>query len=151
MRTVSKTMQYFWVRKIMVPVGVSQMKLYQGGAPHILSGFVLACVLFILLGLGESEAHGQGRDSLLNGTIIGAAVGAGAGVLFTHAVRDSDLTFGQYARGGLIFGAIGAGAGLGVDALLNRRSADPGVTRRRVLVAPTIWRDVSGVVVRWRW
>ena len=127
------------------------MKLYQRGPPHILSGFVLACAVFIVLGLGESEAHAQGRDSLLNGSLIGAAVGAGAGVLFTHAVRDSDLTFGQYARGGLIFGAIGAGAGLGIDALLNRRSAGPGVTRRRVLVAPTIWHDVSGVVVKWRW
>ena len=112
---------------------------------------ILTVSVFIVLGLGGSEAHAQGRDSLLNGTVIGAALGAGAGVLFTHAVRDSDLTFGQYARGGLIFGAIGAGAGLGIDALLNRRSAGPEVTRRRVLVAPTIWRDVSGVVVKWRW
>lgn len=111
---------------------------------------MLTIVVLNVLGLGEREAYAQGRDSLLNGTVIGAAVGAGAGVLFTHAVRDSDLTFGQYARDALIFGAIGAGAGLGVDALLNRRSG-PEVTRRRVLVAPTIWRDVSGVVVTWRW
>lgn len=113
--------------------------------------FVLACVVFAALALGERQAHAQGRDPLLNGTVIGAAVGAGAGVAFTHAVRDSDLGFGQYAYGALVFGAVGAGVGLGVDALLNRASPGPGVTPRRVLIAPTAWRDVAGVVVKWRW
>jgi hypothetical protein len=112
---------------------------------------VLACVVFAALALGERPAHAQGRDSLLNGTIIGAAVGAGVGVAFTHTVRDSDLGFGQYAYGGLIFGAIGAGVGLGVDALLNRALPGPGVMPRRVLVAPAVGRNVAGVVVKWRW
>jgi hypothetical protein len=113
--------------------------------------FGLACTVFAVLALGEHQAHAQGRDSLLNGAVIGAAVGAGVGVAFTHAVRDSDLVFSQYARGALIFGAIGAGAGLGVDALLDRQSPGPGATPRRVLIAPTVWREVAGVVVRWRW
>jgi hypothetical protein len=112
---------------------------------------VLACVVIAAWALGERQAHAQGRDSLLNGTIVGAAVGAGAGVAFTHAVRDSDLGFGQYAYGALVFGAIGAGVGLGVDALRDRRSPGPAVTPRRVLIAPTVWRDVAGVVVKWRW
>jgi hypothetical protein len=112
---------------------------------------VLACLVLSALALGERPASAQGRDGLLNGTLIGAAAGAGAGVAFTHAVRDSDLTFGQYAYGALIFGAIGAGAGLGIDALLHRASPDRRVPPRRVLIAPAVSRDVAGVVVRWRW
>jgi hypothetical protein len=114
-------------------------------------GLTIACVVFAVLALGERQAHAQARDGLLNGAVIGAAVGAGVGVAFTHAVRDSDLVFSQYARGALIFGAIGAGAGLGVDALFNRASSAPGATPRPLFIAPTIWRDVAGVVVKWRW
>jgi hypothetical protein len=113
--------------------------------------FVLACVLFLAVTFGERQAYAQGRDGVLNGAVIGAAVGAGIGVAFTHAVRDSDLVFSQYARGALIFGAIGAGVGLSVDALFNRAVPVPGVTRRRVLIAPTVWRNVGGVAVKWRW
>ena len=113
--------------------------------------FVLVCLVFAGLALCQRHAHAQGRDPLLNGTVIGAAVGAAAGVAFTHAVRDSDLEVGQYAYGALVFGAIGAGVGLGVDALLNRRSPAPGATPRRVAIAPTVWRNVRGVVVKWRW
>ena len=112
--------------------------------------FVLACVVFAVLALGERPAYAQGRDSLLNGTVIGAAVGAGLGVAFVYAVRDSDLVFSQYARGALIFGAMGAGIGLGIDALFNR-APGPAATPPRVLMAPTVWRDVAGVVVKWRW
>jgi hypothetical protein len=112
---------------------------------------VVAYVFCGALLLGGQEAHAQGRDGLLNGAVIGAAAGAGVGVAFTHAVRDSDLVFSQYARGALIFGAIGAGVGVGVDALLYRGSPGPGVTPRRVLIAPAAWRGVAGVLVKWRW
>lgn len=113
--------------------------------------FVPACVVFASFALGERHASAQGRDGLLNGAVIGAAGGAGVGVVFTHAVRDSDLGFSQYARGALIFGAIGAGAGVGVDALLNRTSQRPVGTPRRVSIAPAVWRRVAEVVVKWRW
>ena len=94
------------------------------------------------------RALAQNPDSLLNGAMIGGAIGAGIGVAFTHAVRDSDLTFGQYAYGGLVFGAIGAGAGLGIDALLNR-SPRP-FAARSLVIAPAVGR-VKGVAVVWRW
>ena len=110
----------------------------------------VACIVLALL-LSGGQAYAQGRDGLLNGAVIGAAVGAGAGVAFTHAVRDSDLTFSQYMRGALIFGAIGAGAGIGVDALFNRASPVPGAPRRRVLIAPAAWRGLKAVVVQWSW
>ena len=112
---------------------------------------VLFCLVMAALLLSEGQARAQGDDSVANGAIIGAAVGAGVGVAFTHAVRDSDLTFSQYARGALIFGAIGAGAGIGVDALFNRSSQQLPRARRPLLIAPAIWRNVAGVVVKMKW
>jgi hypothetical protein len=109
--------------------------------------FAVVFVASSLVSQGESSA--QSRDSLLNGALIGGAIGAGIGIGFSHAVRDSDLTFGQYAYGGLVFGAIGAGAGLGVDALLSR-SPRPTAARSRLLLAPAVGR-VRGVAVMWRW
>ena len=106
----------------------------------------------VALALGAGPASAQGRDSLLNGAIIGGAIGAGIGIGFNHALRDSDLTVGQYAYGAAVYGAIGAGIGLGVDALFSRSS--PRVTSappRRVLVAPIVWRNVARVSVRWGW
>ena len=114
-------------------------------------GFALACALLAVLSFSAREVEAQGRDSLLNGAAIGAVVGAGVGVAFTHAVRDSDLVFSQYARGALIFGALGAGIGLGIDALLNRTSPAPGYTPPRLWVAPAVSRNVAGIVVCWQW
>jgi len=113
--------------------------------------FVLACLVCVALALGPGQAQAQGRDSLLNGALIGAAAGAGAGVAFTHAVRDSDLVFSQYAYGALVFGALGAGIGVGVDALLNRASPRPGLGPRRIVITPAVWRNVAGAAVTWRW
>jgi hypothetical protein len=112
---------------------------------------LVACLAVASLTLSPRPAEAQPGDSLLNGALVGAAIGAGGGIAFTHAVRDSDLTAGQYARGALIFGAIGAGAGLGVDALLSQTWAPGSVPSKRVSIAPVFWRDISGVVLRWRW
>jgi hypothetical protein len=112
---------------------------------------VLLCFVVAAFALSEGQARAQGDDSVANGAIIGTVVGAGVGVAFTHAVRDSDLTAGQYARGALIFGAIGAGAGIGVDALFNRSSQQSPQVRRPLLIAPAIWRNVAGVVVKLKW
>ena len=103
----------------------------------------VAVIVAMVMALAGSsrEAAAQGRDTLANGAIVGGVAGAAAGVAFTYAVRDSDLVFSQYARSALIFGAIGAGIGLGVDALL----------QRNITVAPTAAPGAKGVVVRWRW
>ena len=100
--------------------------------------------------MAEGPASAQSRDSLVNGAVIGAAIGAGAGVAFTHAVRDSDLTAAQYAYGAVVMGAIGAGIGLGIDALIHRSATRPALKRPRVLFAPAVGR-VNGLAVRWRW
>ena len=85
------------------------------------------------------------RDSLWNGVIIGAAIGAASGAAYVHVFRDSDLGAGAYAYGALIFGGFGAAAGLGVDALLGRSpgpatGASPGVT-----LAPRVSRSATGI------
>lgn len=105
--------------------------------------------MLALLMLAEGPASAQNRDGLLNGAVIGAAIGAGVGVAFTHATRDSDLTAGQYAYGALVMGGIGAGIGLGIDAMLHR-SLRPGPATPRLLFAPAVGR-VNGLTVKWRW
>lgn len=111
--------------------------------------FIFAVALLASLVLSQGQAAAQDRDSLLNGALIGGAIGAGIGIAFTHAVRDSDPSAGQYGYGALVFGAIGAGAGPGVDALLDR-SPRPAATRSGLFVAPAVGR-VNGVAVVWRW
>jgi hypothetical protein len=108
-------------------------------------------VVFVVVTMAGRPLYAQARDSFLNGTLIGAATGAGVGIAFTHATRDSDLQFDQYAYGALVFGAIGAGAGLGIDALLNRSRPGREAAPRRVSVAPALWHDVAGVLVSCRW
>jgi RsiW-degrading membrane proteinase PrsW (M82 family) len=110
------------------------------------------------LAIGEGQASAQRRDSLVNGAVIGAAVGAGFGVTMNYALRDSDLTVGQYAYGAAVYGAIGAGIGLGVDALFSRSFPRPATTRPRLLFAPAVGRTVVpdfrrtyGLTVNWRW
>ena len=106
----------------------------------------------VAMALWAAPASAQGRDSLLNGAIIGGAVGAGIGVGMNYALRDSDLTVGQYAYGAAVYGAIGAGIGLGVDALFSRSSPrGTNAPPRRLLFAPAVWRNVARVTVRWRW
>ena len=111
---------------------------------------MLICATVGTMVLSAEPVDAQGRDGLLNGAVIGGAVGAGVGIAFTHAVRDSDLTAGQYARSAIIFGALGTGAGLGVDALLSR-GPRPAFVSRRLWFTPAVWRDVSAVAVKWRW
>lgn len=113
-------------------------------------GFVVALVIAAIAWGGE-EAYAQGRDGLLNGAMIGAAVGAGTGVVVTHSLRDSELGFGQYVRGALVFAAVGAGAGLAADALLIRVSARPIERRGRIAISPVVRRDLASLAVTWQW
>jgi hypothetical protein len=62
----------------------------------------------------------RSRDSLLNGVLIGAAVGA---TLFLKYYSENALCQGgcQFESGALAMVGIGAAAGAGVDALMTRR------------------------------
>ena len=59
-------------------------------------------------------------DSLLNGALIGAGVAAGAGLYFCHLIETWDVC--RHNVGPLMrVGALGAGIGVGVDALIRGR------------------------------
>ena len=103
---------------------------------------------------GDTQASGLRsgrRDSLLNGAVIGLAAGAAFGIAYVHVVRDSDLDAGDYSSSALIFGGLGAAAGLGVDALLDRDSSLVVRSPRRVALRPRVSRKAAGirVIVRW--
>ena len=104
--------------------------------------------------LGHTQASGLRsgrRDSLLNGAVIGLAAGAAFGIAYVHVVRDSDLDAGDYASSALIFGGLGAAAGLGIDALLDRDSSVVVRSPRRVALRSRVSRKTAGirVIVRW--
>jgi len=48
-------------------------------------------------------------------------------------------------------GGIGAGIGVGVDALLFRNQPRPAGKPPRVLIATAVRRNTKAVAVKWRW
>lgn len=84
----------------------------------------------------------QRRDTLWNGVVIGAGLGAIAGALGGATAIDCSECAGFNVP--LTFGVLGAAAGAGigaaVDALRHARPGPPATTnrRRRVTVAPVI-------------
>jgi hypothetical protein len=83
--------------------------------------------------------------------VTGFAVGAAFGIAFVYAIRDSDLSAGQFAYSALVFGGIGAGVGLGIDALLDRNSSVVARSPRRVTLSPRVSRRIAGIRVMMRW
>ena len=100
--------------------------------------------------IAQTSAPRSSRDSLLNGTVIGAAIGAAIGMGLVYVTSDSEGA-DQYVYGALLFGGIGAGAGLGVDALLNRRAVVAVGSPRRIAVKTKVSRKATGVHVTMRW
>jgi len=99
-------------------------------------------------------------DSLANGALIGLASGAAFGLIGSTVGTDDcdEIYYECYGGPGyvigstLIFGGIGAGIGVGVDALIRRNRViyrrDSGVQTR---LAPVVAPGVKGVVVAMRW
>jgi hypothetical protein len=100
-------------------------------------------------------------DGLGNGALIGLA--SGAGMVFLGAVLDNRSCTGPnahcsrppawfvfWAAGGM--GAVGAGVGVGIDAMIHR---DRAIYRRgtgaRTRVAPAVGPGIRGAVVSVRW
>ena len=100
------------------------------------------------------------KDSLLNGTIIGAAVGFGAGYLTMAAVNaaatDSGPIWDREARGyytmaGILGAGIGAGIGALVDALHKPRRSRPQRGPGAIMLTPMHRRGRTGAVVSIRY
>ena len=102
------------------------------------------------------------HDTLANGALIGfvsgALYGLGAVIAEEHAdcepgvfLSCGDPTAAAYVVIPPILGAIGAGIGVGIDALVRR---DPTLFRRgdsRVILAPLLGRDARGLTLSVRW
>ncbi len=99
------------------------------------------------------------NDGLGNGALIGLGAGVAFGILgSTAGTSDCDYGFrgpcgARFVVGSaLIFGAIGAAIGVGVDALVHKERMiyrrDPG---RQTRVAPVVGPGVGGAVVSVSW
>jgi hypothetical protein len=90
-------------------------------------------------------------DSLANGALIGLGVGA---ILGTLSVADFEGTGVDYAWGAAIGGAICAGIGVGIDAMIPgkkivayRAPGPAGAPSARLSIAPVITPRAKGVAV----
>ena len=96
----------------------------------------------------------RGSDSLKNGALIGMAVGgslAAVGVALMAAGGEADA--GLMAGAALIYSGIGAGIGVGVDALIEGQRviyANPGSPAARLSVVPVLRGPRKGVLVSLR-
>ena len=87
------------------------------------------------------------EDSLINGALIGAAVGGGLTSLYflDNECHDDPACYGAVAA----YAGIGALTGLGIDALRHRSvvvyTAPASGTARRVVVAPVLGRGRTGL------
>ena len=106
----------------------------------------MSSVLFALLAnaaAAQPVNQPSGRDSLLNGTLIGLGVGIGSAAAL-------DATFCENGFGGydvpwaayLTLGGIGAGAGAGIDFLIGRH---PGERKTALRLSPIIGSARKGV------
>ena len=101
-------------------------------------------------------------DTLANGALIGFLSGAAYGLFAVVAEENADCDPGAFFSCGdptaaayvvipPILGAIGAGIGVAIDALVRR---DPTLFRRgdsRVMLAPSLGRGVRGLSLSVRW
>jgi hypothetical protein len=96
----------------------------------------------------------RGPDSLKNGALIGLAVGGGLGAVAMLALIATDDNPGPIAFvGALMYGGIGAGIGVGFDALIEGRRviyARSGSARSALTVAPLLGRTRKGARVSLR-
>ena len=91
----------------------------------------------------------RGSDSLKNGALIGLSVGAGFGPLIGATTGE----WGLAAVGALIYGGIGAGIGVGFDAMVEGPRTIYAASRLKqstLRIAPILNRSQKGVLVSFR-
>ena len=98
------------------------------------------------------------NDGLGNGALIGLGAGAAFGLLASTAGTDTCEGYptpcgsGWVVGSTLVFGAIGAAIGVGVDALVHRdRVIYRRESRRQTRVAPVVAPGLGGAVVSVSW
>ena len=95
----------------------------------------------------------RGSDSLKNGALIGMAIGGRFAALGMAASGVSSEDAGLFVVGALIYSGIGAGIGVGVDALVEGRRviyASSTSARTKLTMAPVLSGPRKGVLVSLR-
>jgi len=94
------------------------------------------------------------RDSLKNGTLIGLGVGAGFGAIACAGFAEGSQDAGWCALAIGAYGGIGAGIGIGIDALIPgkklvayRAPGSAGDAAARLSLAPVITPRTKGVAL----
>lgn len=93
------------------------------------------------------------QDSLLNGTLIGAAIGAGLGIMGGVSCENDFGCGGSVGEFLALWGSIGAGVGAGVDALIVKPrtiyQTRPD-TRTSLKIAPMLGNQRQGLLASLR-
>ena len=106
--------------------------------------FTVITAAFLVAAFASSAAaQAPERDSLLNGTLIGAAAGVGSAAALDAVFCDNgfggcDTPWAAY----LTLGGIGAGAGAGIDWLIGSKQAS---NRPALRLSPIVGRTRRGV------
>ena len=91
-----------------------------------------------------SGAAVRQSDSLLNGALIGAGAGVASGLLFCRMMEPWENCrddFGSMLK----VGAIGAGIGMGIDALIRKKVYQSASGAAEVYAAPIVGRRAQGL------
>jgi len=122
-------------------LGPTQIHLTHDGGPLVVSED------------GVRQIHRQYSDSLIQGALIGVGIG---GVLAIWTVQTEpplgEITSGEAARGGAFLIGIGAGLGVGIDALVKGRklvyySGPADKPETRISIYPIVTRERKGLGV----
>ena len=95
----------------------------------------------------------RGSDSLKNGALIGMAVSGGLAVLGMAASGVASEDPGFFVAGTLLYSGIGAGIGVGIDALIEGRHviyARSNSAKMTLAIAPILSRSRKGVLLSLR-
>ena len=94
------------------------------------------------------------HDSLKNGTLIGLGVGTGLGILGVAALCGDGWNTcgaGEALAGVAIYGAMGAGIGVGIDALIPSKQivylGGPRTTSSHINLKPIVGKSRKGIAV----
>ena len=105
-------------------------------------------LLVLLTMIGGSAVSAQaptvpGTDSLLNGALIGAGAGVASHLLVCRTMEPWDVCRNDFG-GMLKFGALGAGIGIGIDALV-RKSDYRFPSGAQIEAVPLLGRRAKGM------
>ena len=93
---------------------------------------------------GAVRIERRKNDSVLNGALIGAAAGVGTGIAYCLMMEPWEICNDPGSLS--LFGALGAGIGIGIDALIREREVIYKSENSTGLhVAPMVGRGTKGV------